>query len=186
MSGTPDSFFNATVQPSHYHHIMNSTALSGIARVAERPLCQTQSFSLGRHAFVPVCASKRAGTLPSAPKWEKRAVQDLADTSEVAQYQELTLMIRIPSLAPILPRVFSLTPRFGTVLTQFRGWVSLTSGLRSLRKSVLGSPVPPLSTTRVPQVSRELGRPKGSQPDSPKMGYEPGSPQQREKADRRN
>ena len=81
---------------------------------------------------------------------------------------------------------FSLTPRFGTVLTQFRGWVSLKPGLWSLRDSVLGPPVPSLSTPPVPQVSREAGRPEGSPPDSPKMGYEPGSPQQREKADRRN
>src|ERR1035441_3448713 len=93
-------------------------------------------------------------------------------------------MIRIPSLAPIKSRVSSLTPRFGTVLTQFRGWVSLKPGLRSLRNSVLGPPVPLLSTTPVPQVSRQPGRPKGSTPDSPKMGYEPGSPKQREKADR--
>ena len=95
--------------------------------------------------------------------------------------QEILAMIRIPSLAPILPRVFSLTPRFGTVLTQFRGWMPLKPGLRSLRNSVLGSPVPPLSTTPVPQVSREPGRPKGSPPGSPKMEYEPGSPKQREK-----
>jgi hypothetical protein len=49
---------------------------------------------------VPVCASDRAELLQSALKWEKRVVKDQADTREVAQYQELTLMIRIPSLAP--------------------------------------------------------------------------------------
>jgi len=85
---------------STLHYIMKAMALSGIACVAERPLCQTESFSLGRHAFVPICASMRAGTLQRAPKWEKRAVQDLADTSEVSHYQELTMMVRIPSLAP--------------------------------------------------------------------------------------
>jgi hypothetical protein len=53
------------------------------------------------YGFVPVCASKGAALLQSALKSKKRVESNQADTSEVANYQALALMIQIPSLAPI-------------------------------------------------------------------------------------
>jgi hypothetical protein len=53
----------------------------------------------------------------------------------------------IPSLAPIKSRVFSLTPRFGTVLTQFRGLVSQRAS--RLRVKGCDGPQLPVEITQI-------------------------------------
>jgi hypothetical protein len=62
--------------------------------------------------YVPSLIGERAGLCQSALKWKMRDAQNLAGCREVDHYQALTTMIRIHSLAPILPRVFSTTPVF--------------------------------------------------------------------------
>jgi hypothetical protein len=54
----------------------------------------------GLPAFVPVCASNGAELLQSALKSRNRVERHQAETREVTQYEELTTMIQIPSLAP--------------------------------------------------------------------------------------
>src|SRR5450432_4055441 len=53
-------------------------------------------------AFVPICVSKGSALLQSALKQANRVESHPADNREVTQYQELTRMIRIPSLAPFI------------------------------------------------------------------------------------
>src|SRR6266568_6129776 len=94
--------------------------------------------------------------------------------------------VRFPSPAPLKSRGLSQPLGFGTVLTQFGGWVHRKPGLRSLLNSLPDLLVPPLLSSRNPRISRERVRPGGSPPHSPKMDYEPVSPEQREKTNRRN
>ena len=53
-----------------------------------------------RPAFVPICASKDARVLQTSPNRQKALSCEQAKSSEVTQNQQLTVMIRIPSLAP--------------------------------------------------------------------------------------
>jgi hypothetical protein len=62
---------------------------------------QPRSVNPGRLPFVPICVTHRSALLRTAPNQKKRVESQAAYTREVADYQELTLMIRIPSLAPI-------------------------------------------------------------------------------------
>jgi len=58
-------------------------------------------------AFVPVCANNGTQLLQSAQKSPNRVERHWAETREVTQYEELTMMIQIPSLAPFLYRDFA-------------------------------------------------------------------------------
>jgi hypothetical protein len=51
-------------------------------------------------AFVPVCANNGTQLLQSAQKSPNRVERHWAETREVTQYEALTMMIQIPSLAP--------------------------------------------------------------------------------------
>ena len=62
--------------------------------------CRLKNNYSGQHKFVPICACEHSEVRKSAQKWRTGFKRDLAPTSEVANYQQLTLRLRIPSLAP--------------------------------------------------------------------------------------
>ena len=79
---------------------------------------RTGSVYRGLPAFVPVCASNGAQLLQSAQKSPNRVERHRAETREVTQYEELTRMIQIPSLAPYFYWGFAGSEVFASVLHQ--------------------------------------------------------------------